>query len=216
VEFPVDHRPALKHLKKTDRVLKQLIDHLGACTLSSTAGHDDLVALLIRSIVYQRISLAAAATVHQRFYALYPEGFPSPTQIVETPDEALRAIGLPAAKVAYIKDVAANALVGLPAMAELETWSDEEIIDRLIQIKGIGRWSVEMLLIFQLQRWDVLPVADLGLQMAMRDCYQLPTKPTAKMMQEIGEKWRPYRSIATWYLWRSRDLENQKLLVDWS
>jgi DNA-3-methyladenine glycosylase II len=215
MKFPANHRPALKHLSKADPKLAKLINCLGDCSLSSTPGDDNLIAVLIRSIVYQRISIAAASTIHKRFFALYPLGFPSPAQLAETPDEDLRSIGLPAAKVAYIKDLAANALAGLPTMAELETWSDEEIIDRLIQIKGIGRWSVEMLLIFQLQRWDVLPVDDLGLQLAVRDCYELETKPSRKALKEMGEKWRPYRSIATWYLWRSRDGDNQKLLVDW-
>jgi DNA-3-methyladenine glycosylase II len=215
MKFPANHLPALKHLSKADSKLAKLINCLGDCNLSSTPSDDNLMAVLIRSIVYQRISLAAASTIHKRFFALYPGGFPSPTQLAKTPNEDLRAIGLPAAKVAYIKDLAANALTGLPTMAELETWSDEEIIDRLIQIKGIGRWSVEMLLIFQLQRWDVLPVDDLGLQLAVQNCYELEMKPSRKALKEMGEKWRPYRSIATWYLWRSRDGDNQKLLDDW-
>jgi DNA-3-methyladenine glycosylase II len=216
MKFPVDHRPALQHLQQADPLLEYLIDRLGPCTLSQTPGENSLVALLVRSIVYQRISMVAAATIHKRFHALYPTGFPSPSQILETPAEDLRAIGLPAAKVAYIRSVATHALAGLPTMAELETWSDQEIIDRLTQIDGIGRWSVEMLLIFQLQRWDVLPVGDLGLQLAVQDGYKLPAKPSPKMVRELGEKWKPYRSIATWYFWRSRDPENQQLLDDWN
>ncbi|NJM47857.1 MAG: DNA-3-methyladenine glycosylase 2 family protein [Alkalinema sp. RU_4_3] len=104
----------------------------------------------------------------------------------------------------------------MPGFPELEGWSDEAIIKRLTAIRGIGQWSVEMLLMFQLQRWDVLPLGDLGLQMGMRDLYGLGELPKKKEMLDLAEPWRPYRSIATWYLWQSRDLANQTLLESWS
>jgi DNA-3-methyladenine glycosylase II len=216
MKYPANHKPAIKHLRSVDPVLAGWIDRLGPCTLGQQPCTDSLMAVLIRSIVYQRISIAAANTVHKRFLALYPAGFPTAEQVLETPVEELRAIGLPAAKVAYIKDVAANVLAGLPTMLELSVLPNEEIIDRLTQINGIGRWSVEMILMFQLQRWDILPVADLGLQLAVRDCYGRSAKPKAKDLETLAEKWRPHRSIATWYLWRSRDEQNQQLLDAWS
>jgi DNA-3-methyladenine glycosylase II len=217
MQFPADHSKALKHLKRSeDPQMKQLVTRLPACTMGRNTNEQSLLWALIRAIVYQRISLKAAATVHQRFLDFYGQPDPTAEAIVNTPYQALRDLGLPPAKVASIQDAAEHVLRGLPDWGELETWSDVAIIDRLTQIRGIGQWSVEMLLMFQLQRWDVLPVGDLGLQMGMRDVYDLGELPKKKAMLALAQPWRPYRSIATWYLWQSRDAANQALLDSWS
>jgi DNA-3-methyladenine glycosylase II len=225
------HRKALAHLRRSaDPVMHHLIATLPPCTLGSTPVTQSLLWALTRAIIYQRISLKAAATVHQRFLNHYGSGEygsseygsseygsseASAEAIFNTDFQTLRNLGLPTAKVMAIQDVAQKVLEGLPDFAVLATWEDEAIIRELTQIRGIGQWSVEMLLMFQLQRWDILPVGDLGLQMAIRDCYGLGGLPKKAQMLEIAEVWRPYRSIATWYLWQSRNESNQAILSSW-
>jgi DNA-3-methyladenine glycosylase II len=212
LKFPTNHRRAIAHLKQSDPVMLHLIEQFGPCELGQTPITDSLFSALIKSIVFQRISIKAAATVHGRLLALYPEGLPTATQILATEDEDLRAIGLPLSKVIYLKDLAQHVIDGLPEMTELIKLSDAEIIQRLTAIKGIGEWSVQMILMFQLQRWDILPVGDVGLQLAMRDLYKLDTTPKKREMLELAAPWAPYRTIAAWYLWRSRDSGNQEIL----
>jgi DNA-3-methyladenine glycosylase II len=212
---PPNHGPARDYLRAVDPVLGGLVERFGDCTLGQSPPALNLVTLLARSIVYQQISLAAASAVYQRFLALYPEGQPTAELLAATPPETLKAIGLSRQKVAYMQDLAAHGNNYLPTLAEMSAWSDPEILACLTQIKGIGRWSVEMLLMFQLHRWDILPLADVGLQVAVRDCYGLPEKPTPKVLAALGEPWRPYRSIATWYLWCSRDGPNTQFLSHW-
>ncbi|NEQ27950.1 MAG: DNA-3-methyladenine glycosylase 2 family protein, partial [Microcoleus sp. SIO2G3] len=123
-----------------------------------------------------------------------------------TPDETLRAAGLSRSKILYLKDLAANVQSGLPTLADLEAEDDETIIRTLTPIKGIGRWTVQMLLMFRMHRWDVLPVDDLGIRAAMKRYYGLDDLPDRKTAERIGQPWKPYRTIACWYLWRSLDL----------
>jgi DNA-3-methyladenine glycosylase II len=212
LEIPVNHTKAIAHLKRSDPMLKQLIQAIGPCVLGQTAVTDSILSALIKSIVFQRISVKAAAMVHGRFLALYPDRAPTAAMILQTADAELRAIGLPLAKVMYLKDLAQQVIDGLPELPELLLLSDQAIIARLTAIKGIGEWSVQMLLMFQLQRWDILPVADVGIQLAMRDLYQLAASPKQSEMLEIAAPWAPYRTIACWYLWRSRDSGNQAIL----
>lgn len=212
LQFPANHRRAIAHLKRSDPVMQRLIQQFGPCDMGQTPVTDSLFSALVKSIVFQRISVKAAATVHGRLLALYPEGFPSAKQILTTEDETLRSIGLPFSKVAYLKDLAQHVVDGLPTMDGLVPLTDAEIIQRLTAIKGIGEWSVQMILMFQLQRWDVLPVGDVGLQLAMRDLYQLETVPKPRAMLALAEPWAPYRTIACWYLWCSRDNGNQEIL----
>jgi DNA-3-methyladenine glycosylase II len=209
---PADHRKAIAHLRRADPVMKALIQRIGPCPLGQTPITDSVLSALVKSIIFQRISIKAAATVHQRFLALYPQGFPTAVMILQTEDEALRAIGLPLSKVTYLKDLATKVLAGLPTMADLIAQSDAEIIAQLTAVKGIGVWSVEMILMFQLQRWDILPVADVGLQLAMRDLYDRAVTPKKAAMLELAAPWRPYRTIASWYLWRSRDAGSEAIL----
>ncbi len=211
--YPIDHTPAIAHLRQTDRKIAKLIDHFGRCDLAQSPVTDSVLSALVKSIIFQRVSIKAANTVYQRFLRLYPEGFPTAAMLLQTADADLRAIGLPRAKVDYLKDLAQHVIAGLPDMPQLCQLSDEMVVQRLTQIKGIGEWSVQMLLMFQLQRWDVMPYGDVGLQLAIRDCYQLPAVPKKPQIRTIATPWQPYRTIACWYLWRSRDVASQEILA---
>ena len=144
-----------------------------------------------------------AAAIHRRFLQLYPTA-PSAAEILATPDDLLRSAGISRPKIAYLKDLAVK-LPDFPTLEELEDWDDEAIITRLTQVKGIGRWTVQMLLIFRLHRWDVLPTEDLGIRTAMLRLYGLPELPNKQAMLELAIPWQPYRTVASWYLWRSLD-----------
>jgi DNA-3-methyladenine glycosylase II len=163
---------------------------------------------LVRAIAHQQLHGAAAERILARFIALNDAGaFPSPQQVLATADGALRAAGFSFAKVAALKDLANKTLSGLvPTAPALESLSDAEIIERLIAIRGIGRWTVQMLLIFQLRRPDVLPVDDFGVRNGFRLAYRLAGMPTPGSLAAYGERWGPYRSIAAWYLWRAVEL----------
>src|SRR5436305_12410426 len=162
---------------------------------------------LAESIAYQQLSGKAAATIWKRVRALYPrKKHLDPKEILKTPDEKLRGAGLSRSKVAALKDLAAKTLDGtVPTRRELVKMSDEEIIERLTKVRGIGRWTVEMLLLFDLGRLDVWPVADYGVQKGFAKTFGRKKLPTPKQFQQIGEKWRPYRSVAAWYFWRALD-----------
>jgi DNA-3-methyladenine glycosylase II len=133
-------------------------------------------------------------------------GLPTAIQILDTPDETLKGVGISRQKIVYLKDLAQKTLEGLPAIADLECLEDETIIQTLTQVKGIGRWTVQMLLIFRLHRWDVLPVDDFGVRAGIRRTYKLDDLPNQKTVERIAENWKPYRTIASWYMWRSTDL----------
>lgn len=200
----IDYTIAQTYLKQADPVLAAVIDRVGECRLNQVQQSGDVLFALSRSIIHQQLSTKAAQAIHQRFLALYAE-MPGLTAaaILATPDETLRSVGLSRSKVVYIKDLAQRILADLPTLLELESLSDEAIIQALLPIKGVGRWTVQMLLIFRLHRWDVLPVDDLGVRSGMRILYQLPELPNKLTMEKLGQAWQPYRSIATWYIWRS-------------
>ena len=160
---------------------------------------------LAESIAYQQLSGKAAATIWGRVRALYPRRkWLDPKQVIATPDETLRGCGLSTSKTVAIKDLAAKTLDGtVPKAAVLANMSDDEIIERLTAVRGIGRWTVEMLLLFKLGRPDVWPVTDYGVQKGYAKTFNKRKLPTPKQLQKIGEKWRPYRSAAAWYFWRA-------------
>jgi DNA-3-methyladenine glycosylase II len=213
----MDHAIALEHLHQSDPLLGKLIEQIGACNLGRQPTQDTLLSALVKSVIYQRISIKAANTVYARFLSLYtPALFPSAAEILATPEPTLQSIGLPWMKVAYLKDLAQKVLEDLPDLAALETMEDEAIIQSLTRIKGIGRWSVQMLLMFQLCRLDVLPVDDLGIQAAMRDLYRLDALPNRITAERLAVPWQPYRTIACWYLWQSRGAANRDLLNSWT
>ncbi|HET8586403.1 MAG TPA: DNA-3-methyladenine glycosylase [Candidatus Limnocylindria bacterium] len=199
------HRPALLHLRQADPVLGGIIDRVGPCRLEArrTGTHYDA---LVRSIVFQQLSGKAARTIHERFRAIYPRRRPRPELVLATSDTVLRAAGLSRQKIGYLRDLSARVADRSLPLAHLGRLPDDAIIEHLVQVKGIGRWTVQMFLMFRLGRPDVLPELDLGVQNAIQRAYGLRKRPTPKEVLRIGEPWRPYASVASWYLWRS--LEN--------
>jgi DNA-3-methyladenine glycosylase II len=188
-----------------DPVLGGIIDRVGPCRLEArrSGTHYDA---LVRSIVFQQLSGKAARTIHDRFRAIYPKGRPRPELVLATDDTALRAAGLSRQKIGYLRDLSARVTERSLPLAHLGRLPDDAIIEHLVQVKGIGRWTVQMFLMFRLGRPDVLPELDLGVQNAIQRAYGLRKRPTPKEVLRIGEPWRPYASVASWYLWRS--LEN--------
>lgn len=169
---------------------------------------------LARAIAHQQLHGAAAERILSRFIAACGNGgFPLPRQVIAAEDAQLRSAGFSYAKIAALKDLAAKTIAGMvPDRAELDTLSDLEIIERLSAVRGIGRWTVEMMLIFQLQRPDILPVDDFGVRNGFRLAYRLRGMPTARALAQFGERWKPHRSLAAWYLWRAVDLSRRNLL----
>lgn len=191
---------AQRHLARRDPMLKQIVKAVGPCTLR----HDsDGFAALVRSIISQQISTKAAASIRARLEeALKPNGL-TPRAVLRQTQEQLRSVGLSAAKARSVHDLAEKVTSGLVPLAKLSELADEEIIERLLPVIGIGRWTAEMFLIFSLGRLDVLPVTDLGLRSATQRIYHFSELPGTAALMEVAEPWRPYRSVATWYLWRS-------------
>jgi len=186
-------------------VLGTIIERVGACRLEPRREGTHYEAL-VRSIVFQQLSGKAARTIHDRFRALYPRNRPRPELVLETDDATLRGAGLSRQKIGYLRDLSARVADGSLPLAHLGRLPDDAIIEHLVQVKGIGRWTVQMFLMFRLGRPDVLPELDLGVQNAIQRAYKLRKRPTPKDVLRIGEPWRPYASVASWYLWRS--LEN--------
>jgi DNA-3-methyladenine glycosylase II len=202
---------ALLHLRKQDRVLAAIIKRVGPCPLAPRRGVQPWQALT-RSVAYQQLNGTAATTIFNRFLALFPgTKFPTPEQIVAMPDEKLRSAGLSRAKTAAIKDIAAKTIAGVvPDRRQIRKLSDVEIITRLTTIRGVGPWTVEMLLMFTLGRPDVLPATDYGVRSGFALVYGLKALPTPKELLAHGERWRPHRSVASWYMWQAIDLSKAK------
>lgn len=192
---------AVAHLRAADPVLREVIDRVGPFEMTL---EPDLWWSLVDAIASQQLSVKAASTIVGRVEALAPEGRrPTPAEILSTPDEVLRGCGLSGAKTRYVKDLAARWLDGTLRQEEIPHLPDEEVVAVLTQVKGIGRWTAEMVLMFSLSRPDVLPVDDLGLRTGVQRAFELPERPPPAEVTRIGEAWRPYRSTATLYLWRS-------------
>jgi DNA-3-methyladenine glycosylase II len=201
-----DPQEALATLQAADRVLAELITRAGPFRLQTRAHLSPFQALL-RAIVYQQLSGQAAETIYQRLLGLFPQRRPTPQRLLSASAEALRGAGLSRAKIAAAQDLAAKALDGtVPSRQRLQTLDDEAVIERLLAVRGVGRWTAEMLLMFYLGRPDVLPVADLGVRKGFMLTYRLAQLPGARELLAHGESWRPYRSVASWYLWRALDL----------
>jgi DNA-3-methyladenine glycosylase II len=194
-------RKAVRHLKSADSVLAGVIAEVGPCRLAP-ADHLSHFQSVARSIVYQQLSGTAAGTIYGRFEA-FLGGEITPERVVSADNAALRGVGLSRPKVAYLRDLASRVIAGEVPIDTLHTMRDDEVVERLTCVKGIGRWTAQMFLIFKLGRPDVLPELDLGVQKAIQRAYRLRKKPTPERVQRIGGPWAPYRSIATWYLWRS-------------
>lgn len=160
----------------------------------------------MRSIIYQQLSGKAASTILSRFNALFSNNAPTPELVMKASDETLRSVGLSRQKIGYLRDLSSKVLSDELPLHEVESMDDDDLIAHLVQVKGIGRWTAQMFLMFRLGRRDVLPELDLGIQNAIRRAYRKRKRPTPKDVQKIGAKWRPHASVACWYLWRS--LEN--------
>jgi DNA-3-methyladenine glycosylase II len=193
-------RNAATALRKADPRLAGIIRRVGAFEPKRT--HDPFAALF-GSIVHQQISMSAARNIHMRLRALCPNRRLTPDAILDLTDAQLRAAGLSRQKVRYVRDLARHFADGRLTSRGLRRMSDEDVIQAVTQVKGVGRWTGEMLLIFCLERPDVWPVDDLGLREALRRLHGMKTPPTAKSASPLGEPYRPYRTVATWYLWRS-------------
>ncbi len=205
--MPYDLDDATDHLAASDPAMASLIEFVGPCRL--VIGHmDSPFQALLRAIVYQQLSGKAAGTIHRRLLDRFPGEHPDPEELLATPPEELRAAGLSRAKAAAAHDLAARTLDGtVPDFGTLEAMADAEIVQRLTAVRGVGPWTAEMLLIFQLGRPDVLPLADLGVRKGAARLYGLSDLPTPKELAAAGETWRPYRSVASWYLWRAADAD---------
>jgi DNA-3-methyladenine glycosylase II len=199
-----DYAKARRLLARRDPVMRDLMRAHGPCGLHR-AQHDDPFRALTHAIIAQQLSTKAARTIRARFDALFLPGLPTPEAIGAIADDRLRASGLSAQKLKYIRDLCSRVLDGSLPLDRIETLPDTEVIEALTAVKGIGRWTAEMFLIFRLHRPDVLPVGDLGIVNAVRRAYGLRKAPTPERLTRIGEPWRPYRSIACWYLWASLD-----------
>lgn len=201
---------AIEHLSCADKVLAGLIRKVGPCTLKPK-NHRTPFHTLVRSVAYQQLNGAAAATILARVVALYPgRRFPRPEDLLETSDERLRGAGLSRAKIAAIKDIAAKTLEGVvPKSEAIRRMSNEEIMERLTVVRGVGPWTVEMLLIFTLGRTDVLPTTDYGVRKGFALTYGRAELPKPKELLEFGERWRPHRTTAAWYFWRALELPQE-------
>jgi len=195
---------AIRHLSRTDKKLARVIQRVGPCTLKPKNRRSPFETL-VQSVTYQQLNGTAAATILSRVKALFPERrFPTPEDLVAMPDDRLRSAGLSRAKTLAIKDIAAKTLTGVvPTSRAIVRMSNEEILERLTLLRGVGPWTVEMLLIFTLGRPDVLPTTDYGVRKGFALTYGWKDLPTPKELLVAGEKWRPHRTTAAWYLWRA-------------
>ena len=201
--FQESLRGAERHLSRRDPLLRPVIKRHSPCRLQP---HTRYYETLVRAIISQQLSTKVADTICGRVKAIYaPTRFPRPDQILATPNETLRATGMSNAKVSFLKDIAAKTADGTLKLSRLSRMSDEEVIEMLITVKGIGVWTAHMFLIFSLGRLDVLPVGDLGIRKAVERLYDFDHLPNAAEIEQIAEDrgWRPYCSVAAWFLWRS-------------
>jgi len=199
---PADYTRARRLLLRRDPILAALIREYGPCGLAAAQRADHFSAL-VRAIVFQQLSTKAASTIHGRLIALLPNGELTPATLAALDDEQLRGAGLSRQKMGYLRDLCEKVSAGVVPLADVDRMEDEDVIAALTKIKGIGRWSAEMFLMFRLHRPDVLPVGDLGIVNAVKKVYGLRKKPTPDRLRRMGEAWKPYRSVASWYLWRS-------------
>lgn len=196
------YQQAQAFLSEQDADFAKLIAEVGDCQLTLKSERDPYEAL-VRAVAYQQLSTKAGDAILAKFKNHFGGKFPTPEQLVQTEFDALRACGFSGRKVETTKGIAQGALSGfVPTSAQAALMTDEELIERLVELKGIGRWTVEMMLIFTLQRMDILPVDDFGVREGYKRLKSLAIAPTPKALAEIGLAWQPHRTVASWYLWR--------------
>jgi 3-methyladenine DNA glycosylase/8-oxoguanine DNA glycosylase len=199
-----NYSASVRYLKRIDPVLASVIEAVGPCRIRVNAEGSHFQALT-RSIVYQQLSGKAAATILSRVIALFPDGVATPEAFQAATDEQLRAAGLSRQKISYVRDLSSKVAGGELPLDAVDSMDDDDLIDHLVQVKGIGRWTAQMFLMFRLGRRDVLPELDLGIQNAIRRAYRMRKRPTPKQVKRVGAKWAPHSTVACWYLWRSLD-----------
>ena len=200
---PEGYAKARRHLMRRDPILGAAIKSIGPCGMADRQRKDHLSAL-VSAIVSQQLSTKAAATIFGRFVALFPDHhIPDAAAIAAHSDAVLRSAGLSGQKVGYLRDLSARIVDGRLNLDELDALPDDEVIERLVAVKGFGRWTAEMFLMFRLHRPDVFPIDDLGIVNAIVRAYRLRKRPAPVRLHKIAEPWRPYRSVACWYLWAS-------------
>jgi DNA-3-methyladenine glycosylase II len=199
-----NHRASIRHLKRVDPLLAEVIETVGPCKMQLRTEGTHYEAL-VRSIVFQQLSGKAASTILARFHALYPENTPTPAAVIATSDEMLRSAGLSRQKIGYLRDLSLKVSNGELPLDHVDGLADDDLIAHLVQVKGIGRWTAQMFLMFRLGRPDILPELDLGIQNAIKKLHRKRKRPTPKDVKKIGAKWSPHASVACWYLWRSID-----------
>lgn len=205
--LPYDSNKAIEYLRSVDQALGRVIFRTGAFDLHTRSFNTPFHALY-SAIVSQQLSGKAARSIYLRTRALFPQGRVTAPAVLSTNPEALRNAGLSRAKIAAVRDLASKHLDGtIPNARHMKRLSDDEIIERLVQVRGVGRWTVEMLLMLYLGRPDVLPTGDLGVRKGFQIVYSRRALPTEKQLLKFGERWRPYRSVASWYLWRATELD---------
>ncbi len=193
---------AVAHLKAADPVLSRVIERVGPCELPH---HSDRYAALVKSIISQQISTKAADSIHRRLCeAIAPEGLKAPI-VAALSEEQMQAVGLSPQKRRYLRDLTEKVVAGTVRLEQLHRRTDDEVIEELTLVKGIGVWTAQMFLIFSLNRPNVFPADDLGIRNALRNVYQLKELPDKKKSHEIAAPWAPYASVAAWYCWRSLD-----------
>jgi DNA-3-methyladenine glycosylase II len=196
-------KKAIAHLKRNDPALKVLIEGIKLQELSRMRGHFEA---LVEAIVSQQLSVKAADTIFKRFAALTPgKKFPTPQQVLAMPARKIRNVGLSNMKISFVKDLSKKVLDKTVDLKNMETWSDEQVMEHLTAVKGIGKWTAEMFLIFALGREDVFSYGDLGLRNAIKKAYGLKKQPTERQAEKLALRWKPYRSLASRYLWASLD-----------
>lgn len=201
MHMPIKLHQASQFLSQIDDDWANLIENIGECTLTLKPERDPYEAL-VRAVAYQQLSTKAGDAIMRKLM-MHFEQFPTPLQLVETEFDHLRACGFSGRKVETIKGIAQGSLSGLvPTLGQAEQMQDDLLIERLVELKGIGRWTVEMMLIFTLQRLDILPVDDFGVREGYKRLKSLENAPTSKALFSIGQAWQPYRTVAAWYLWQ--------------
>jgi DNA-3-methyladenine glycosylase II len=195
------HRAAQRHLAASHPVMTRLIERIGPCTFRP---NPDLFTVIVHTVISQQISVKAADSIGLRLREAAGRNGLTPAAILKLSDGQLRAAGLSAAKQRSIRTIAARIAEGTLDLAALTGQSDADVFTTLRQVPGLGPWSVDMVLIFGLGRPDILPVGDFGLRMGVKEVYELPALPSPGELEELSQPWRPYRSVATWYFWRSR------------
>ena len=199
--MPLDHAAAMAHLRAVDPTMRAVVDRIGPLEAKWTRVSP--FEALVRSIVFQQLATAAAATIHRRLVALMPDGTPTPGVMLALDDEELRSAGLSRQKMAYLRSLAMSVQDGTVSLPQLPEMEDEAVIEALTRVKGIGRWSAEIFLMSVLERPDVLPSADIGLLAATQKAYGLEKRPTPREFLAMGEPWCPWRTVACFYLWLS-------------